>query len=87
MSKRSRPNIQPQASIAAGPSDSASRCGNSVYAAGSLLLGVHEGLHALDIDRGLKPLWLLEDPALSKFCSLIASDERLLVLNEEGELL
>src|SRR5690606_32658438 len=39
---------------------------------GSLLLGVHEGLHALDSDRGLKLLWLLEDPALSKFCSLIA---------------
>jgi hypothetical protein len=60
---------------------------HSPLVAAGLVLGVHEGLHALDIAGGLELAWLLEDPAFHGFCILIAAENRLLVLSEDGELL
>lgn len=59
---------------------------HSPILAGSLVLGVHEGLYALDVDDGLQVRWQVDDPAFLGHTSLLASDDRLLVVTERSEL-
>jgi outer membrane protein assembly factor BamB/ABC-type phosphate/phosphonate transport system substrate-binding protein len=44
-------------------------------------------LYCLDAKRGLEPVWIGEDYALHDYAPIIASDDRLLVLGQGGELL
>jgi len=51
------------------------------------LFGVHQGLRCLDVRQGLKPVWQVEDAALGDHATLIADDERVLVITLSGELI
>ncbi len=51
------------------------------------VFGAHLGLHCLDVQRGLKPLWHREDDTLGDYATLLADDERVLVLTASGELI
>jgi hypothetical protein len=51
------------------------------------LFGAHPGLHCLDVDKGLKPVWQREEPALGDHATLFADDERVLVVTLSGELI
>jgi outer membrane protein assembly factor BamB len=57
-----------------------------VLAAGRLF-GAHQGLHCLDPQRGLKQVWHREDESLGDYATVIADDERVLVITLGGELL
>ncbi|MBX3748387.1 MAG: PQQ-binding-like beta-propeller repeat protein [Verrucomicrobiae bacterium] len=50
------------------------------------LFGVHDGLHCLDLARGLAPVWHWDDPALGDYATLLADDERVLLITAAGEL-
>lgn len=50
------------------------------------LFGVHRGLHCLDLARGLAPVWHWDDPALGDYATLLADDERVLLITATGEL-
>jgi len=53
-----------------------------------LLLGCSAGkFHALDLRDGLKALWQIQDPIFEDHVSLIAGQQRVLVLGQAGELL
>jgi outer membrane protein assembly factor BamB len=56
-------------------------------AAGRRIFGICQGLHCLDWQAGLKPLWTGEDKAFDTYASLMASEDRLLVTTLDGELL
>lgn len=56
-------------------------------AVGRRLFAVAGGLHCLDLDDGLKPLWRGDDPALHEYASLVASGDRLLITTLHGALL
>jgi hypothetical protein len=45
------------------------------------------GLHCLEVQNGLKPVWHREDGALGDYATLIADDERVLVITLGGELI
>src|SRR5438132_1329002 len=47
----------------------------------------HQGLHCLDAQQGLKPVWHREDEAPGDHATLIADDERVLVITLGGELI
>lgn len=51
------------------------------------LFGAHQGLHCLDLGNGLKPVWHRDDDTLGDYASLIADDERVLVITLGGELI
>lgn len=57
-----------------------------VVAAGRLF-GAHPGLQCLDIRQGLRPVWHQVEGLDGDFASLIADDERVLVVTLAGELL
>jgi hypothetical protein len=50
------------------------------------LFGTHPGLRCLDVQKGLKPVWEREE-ALGDHATLIADDERVLVITLAGELI
>ncbi len=66
--------------------DLAPDCSTPVLAAGRIF-GVHQGVHCLDLQQGLKRVWHLEDDALGDYATLLADDERVLVVTLGGELL
>ena len=51
------------------------------------VFGAHEGLFCLDLRQGLKPVWHREETALGDHMTLIADDERMLVMTLRGELI
>lgn len=53
---------------------------------GNRLLGISKRLYCLDATT-LKPLWELTDPAFPRYCALVATDNRALVISLDGELL
>lgn len=59
---------------------------SSAVVVGNRLFCVHNLLWCLDWKTGLKEVWKIRDPAVSKHGTIIASDDRLLVIGD-GELL
>ena len=51
------------------------------------VFGADQGLHCLDLGKGLQPVWHHEDDALGDFATLIADEERVLVITLQGELI
>ena len=51
------------------------------------LFGAHLGLHCLDLRNDLQPSWRHDDDALGDYATLIADDERVLVITLGGELI
>jgi len=51
------------------------------------VFGAHLGLHCLDVQKGLKPVWHRDEDALGDYATLIADDERVLVISLRGELI
>jgi hypothetical protein len=51
------------------------------------VFGAHLGLHCLDIQNGLKRVWHHDDDSLGDYATLIADDERILVITLGGELI
>jgi outer membrane protein assembly factor BamB len=51
------------------------------------VFGVHGGLHSLDLKNGLKPVWHRDEDVLNEHSTLIADDERVLVITLGGELI
>ncbi len=54
---------------------------------GDRLFGIWGRLYCLDLKNGVKALWEGEDEAFGGYCSIVASDERVLVTTLQGELL
>lgn len=77
-----RPAAQPEAVFAELAPDTV-----TPVAAAGRLFGLHRGLHCLDLARGLAPVWRWEDRALGDYATLLADDERLLVVTAAGELI
>ncbi len=80
---------QSQSVLAATPKHQAFELAPDMHSpvvAGSLVLGVHEALYALQWDDGLQVRWKIEDPAFLGHTSLLVSDDRLLVVTERSEL-
>ncbi|HXJ56191.1 MAG TPA: PQQ-binding-like beta-propeller repeat protein [Verrucomicrobiae bacterium] len=51
------------------------------------MFGAHQGLHCLEVQQNLKPVWHYQEDALDDHATLIADDERLLVITMRGELI
>jgi outer membrane protein assembly factor BamB/ABC-type phosphate/phosphonate transport system substrate-binding protein len=51
------------------------------------VFGMRAGLHCLDVKKGLKPIWHREDESLSDYVTLIADEERVLLITLAGELI
>jgi hypothetical protein len=51
------------------------------------VFGAQPGLQCLDARNGLKPVWYREEEALGDHATLIADDERVLVITLGGELI
>jgi ABC-type phosphate/phosphonate transport system substrate-binding protein len=51
------------------------------------LFGAYQGLHCLDVKNALKPVWHRDDNTLGDYATLIADDERVLVITLGGELI
>jgi outer membrane protein assembly factor BamB len=51
------------------------------------VFGTHLGLRCLDVRNGLKPVWHRDDDALGDYATLIADEERVLVITLGGELI
>lgn len=51
------------------------------------VFGMHLGLHCLDVQNGLQRIWHHDDKALGDYATLIADDERVLVITLGGELI
>lgn len=51
------------------------------------LFGAHLGLRCLDVRQGLKPVWHRDEKDLGDYATLIADDERVLVITLGGELM
>lgn len=59
----------------------------SPVVAGGRLFGAHLGLHCLDLNNGLKRIWHRDDDSIGDYATLIADDERVLVITLGGELI
>jgi len=59
---------------------------HSPVRAGGRLLGISKRLFCLDATT-LKPLWELTDSAFGRYCALVATQKRALVISLDGELL
>lgn len=59
---------------------------SSVVVSAGKLFGLHNGLHCLDVRDDLKQLWIAKERMYRRHGSLIASDQRVLVLTFGGEL-
>lgn len=53
---------------------------------GNRVFGAWRGMFCLDLADGLKPVWSSRDESFRGYCSLIASDRRVLVCTLESEL-
>jgi outer membrane protein assembly factor BamB len=51
------------------------------------VFGANSGLHCLDVQEGLKSVWHREEQALGDYATLLADDERVLVITLGGELI
>ena len=51
------------------------------------VFGAHPGLQCLDVQNGLRPVWRWEGDSLRDHATLIADDERVLVVTLGGELI
>ncbi|HEU0039952.1 MAG TPA: PQQ-binding-like beta-propeller repeat protein, partial [Verrucomicrobiae bacterium] len=51
------------------------------------VFGAHLGLRCLDVQKGLKPVWHRDEAALGDYATLIADDERVLLITLGGELI
>jgi hypothetical protein len=51
------------------------------------VFGAHLGLHCLDLQNGLKRVWHRDDNTLGDYSTLIADEERVLVITISGELI
>ena len=51
------------------------------------VFGAHPGLCCLDVQTGMKPVWQREEEGLGDHATLIADDERVLVITLGGELI
>ncbi len=54
--------------------------------AGGRVFGAWNGLHALDIKKGLAPVYFSRDGAFSKYVTLVTDGERVLAVTLSGEL-
>jgi outer membrane protein assembly factor BamB len=54
---------------------------------GNRLFGVATKLHCLNLEGNLKPLWTSADEAFSEYATIIASDDKLLITAQNGQLL
>lgn len=54
---------------------------------GNRLFGVANKLHCLNLADNLKPLWTHDDEAFSEYATIIASEDKLLITAQNGELL
>jgi outer membrane protein assembly factor BamB len=54
---------------------------------GGRVFGAHLGLHCLDVQKGLNRVWHHDDNALGDYATLIADEERVLVITLGGELI
>ncbi len=60
---------------------------HSPVVVGRRVFGVWSGLHCLDLDDGLKPVYRADDGAFDEYASLLASDDVVLATTQRGELL
>lgn len=60
---------------------------HSPIVVGDRLFGAWNDLHCLDLKAGLKPIWIGESKTFQHYCSLIASETRVIVSGMHGELL
>jgi outer membrane protein assembly factor BamB len=51
------------------------------------VFGAHSGLHCLDMRNGLKAVWHQDEASLGDHATLLADDERVLVITFGGELI
>jgi outer membrane protein assembly factor BamB len=54
---------------------------------GNRLFGVHQALFCLNLADKLQPLWIGEDEAFFEYTTIIATDDKLLITNQRGEVL
>ena len=54
---------------------------------GNRLFCVSKKLYCLDVSQGLQEIWIGEDPAWGDYASIIASEDRLLIVGRGGEVL
>lgn len=54
--------------------------------AGTRLFGINQRLWCLDVKNDLKPIWTSDDDAFQRYCSVIASDDRVLSVSLEGDV-
>jgi outer membrane protein assembly factor BamB len=59
----------------------------SPVVSGDRIFGTHQGIHCLDARQNLKKLWQLEDTEIGEHASLFASDDRVLIVTLDGELI
>ncbi len=57
-----------------------------VYAAGRVF-GIWEKLYCLDPQNGLKPVWIGGDSAFEDYAAILATDDRLLVVAKDAQIL
>ena len=55
--------------------------------AGNRLFGIYGKLYCLNLADNLKPLWTGEDKAFSEYATIIATDDKLLITAQSGQLL
>lgn len=59
---------------------------SSPVVSGGRLIGVHQGVHCLDLGQGLRRVWRWDDDALGDYAAVLADDDRALVITIGGEL-
>src|SRR5205085_2235462 len=60
---------------------------HSPVVVGTRVFGAHHGMQCLDLKNGLKPIWTSDNDAFNSYCSIVATDERLLVVALDGTIL
>jgi outer membrane protein assembly factor BamB len=50
------------------------------------VFGINQEMHCLDVKKGLKPIWTSDDDVFQRYGSIIATDDRLLVVNLIGDV-
>jgi outer membrane protein assembly factor BamB len=60
---------------------------HSPVVVGSRVFGIGHGMQCLDVKNSLKPIWNSDDDAFSSYGSIVASDERLLVVALDGTVI
>jgi outer membrane protein assembly factor BamB len=60
---------------------------HSPVVVGARVFGIHQRMHCLDLKNDLKPIWTSDDDVFARYASILATDERVLVVTLEGEVL